>query len=407
MSRRALLIASYDSQLKWVAAIGAEFRRRGVDFAVVSPRGRAVPSPGQLGAVGLTSFRVLDWPDLVSEATSHAVVVAALAGPQLQRFSTDLAARPDSGATRPVLVTGWVGLIYEQLTSGYLNRVGFDVVAVNSVDDLTHFRSVAMELQLSTDNLVLAGLPFLPPRAVPPRGGPIRRVLYADQPTVPQTAVERRHLYRRLVDYAIAHPERDVLLKPRHRPGEDTFHPMKHHPDDLLAGTDRPSNFRIDYTPIGDILPTVDLLLTVSSTACLEALGVGCRVGLILDLGVQERFGNHAFLTSGLLRTFEQLIDDDIGEARAAWLDGYFFDRRGTSIELIADRVEALWASGERPSRAVASSAYLRSTAAYKNGLPAPGSRTPRPIRALVRDMVPPMALRQVRRVRRRLRAGR
>ena len=94
-----------------------------------------------------------------------------------------------------------------------------------------------------------------------------------------------------------------MVLKPRHRIGEDTYHRMRHHPETLLAGTELPANFSIDYTPIGEQLPTVDLLITVSSTACLEALDHGSRVALVLDLGLHERYGNHVFLDSGLLRT--------------------------------------------------------------------------------------------------------
>lgn len=404
VSRRALLIAAFDSQLKWVATVGDELRRRGFSCSVVSPRVRAVPSPTQLAAVGLDQPAVLDWSELIARVGAADVVVAALAGPQLQRLTIDLAERLEPGTPGPVLVTGWVGLIYEQITTGYLNRAGCDVVAVNSVGDLTHFLAVAQELDLSADNLVLSGLPFLGPAALPQRAGPIRRVLFADQPTVPASAGERLHVYRRLIDYAYAHPEREVLLKPRHRPGEDTFHPMKHHPEDLLATVDKPAGFRIDYTPISQILPDVDLLLTMSSTACLEALGVGCRVGLIIDLGVQERYGNHAFLTSGLLRTFDQIIGDDIGDPRTEWLDGYFFDRQGSATEQIVDRAENLLVSGERPSRSVWRSHYWTSTARYRSSLPAPGAAAAaRGTTGVVRDFVPPIVLRQVRRVRRRL----
>jgi hypothetical protein len=228
-------------------------------------------------------------------------------------------------------------------------------------------------------------------------------VLYADQPTVPGPASERGYLYRRLIDYASAHPEREVLLKPRHRPGEDTFHRMKHHPEDLLAGVERPPNLRIDYTPISEILPEVDLLLTMSSTACLEAVGTGCRVGLILDLGVHERYGNHVFLGSGLLRTFDQLIADDIGSPDRSWLGSYFFDRPGTASEQIVDRVEKLLASGERPSERIWESAYFTSTARYLRGTPVPGFPARRPGRAVVRGLVPPMLLRRARRLRRRM----
>ena len=122
---------------------------------------------------------------------------------------------------------------------------------------------------------------------------------------------------------------------------------------------------RFDYTPIAEALPHTDLLLTMSSTACLEALDHGCRVGLILDLGVHERYGNHVFLDSGLLRTFSQLERDAIGEPRPEWLAGYFFDRPTGAVELIADRAEELLATDQRPSRAVWASEYFASAAAF------------------------------------------
>lgn len=206
-----------------------------------------------------------------------------------------------------MVVTGWVGVIIEKVVAGYLDRCGSDVVAVNSSGDLGLFRDVATLLGLPTDNLLLAGLPFLSAAPQPTRVRSIRRVLFTDQPTVPNSEVERLYIYRRLLRYAQRHPDRDVLLKPRHRPGEDTFHRMRHHPEDLLAREGKPANFRVDYTPVTEMLPTVDLLITVSSTACLEALDAGCGVGLVLDLGVHERYGNHVFLNSRLLRTFADL----------------------------------------------------------------------------------------------------
>ena len=150
-----------------------------------------------------------------------------------------------------------------------------------------------------------------------------------------------------------------MVLKPRHRLGESTYHRMRHHPERLLAGDALPPNVRFDYTPIAEALPTTDLLLTMSSTACLEALDHGCRVGLILDLGVHERYGNHVFLESGLLRTFSQLERDEIGEPRPEWLAGYFFDRPASAVEVIADRAEELLATGRRPSREAWASEYF------------------------------------------------
>ena len=263
-----------------------------------------------------------------------------------------------------MIITGWVGVIIEKITAGYLDRCGSDLIAVNSTTDLEHFRHAAEHLGLPPDNLLLAGLPLLHGMPHPVRTE-IRTVLFADQPTVPASQAERLYLYRALLDYARRHPDRQVLLKPRHRLEESTFHRMRHHPERVLAGDELPPNVRFDYTPIAEALLSTDLLLTMSSTACLEALDHGCRVGLILDLGVHERYGNHVFLESGLLRTFSQLGRDAIGEPRPEWLAGYFFDRPTGAVELIADRAEELLATGRRPSRAVWASEYFASAAAF------------------------------------------
>ena len=387
--RRALHVAAFDSQLKWCGRLRDELERRGYRTEVVVPDVRSALSPRQIIDAGFLAVEHVSWDQLLDRAEGVDVVVCSLSGPFVRRLLLDLAERLD-GQDRPgpVVVTGWVGVIIDRITGGFLDRCGSDVVAVNSRPDLDHFRRTARALALPTDNLLLAGLPFLGPQPAAPRATPVRRLLLADQPTVPSTAAERRHLYLGAVAYARAHPDREVLLKPRHRPEEDTLHRMRHHPEAVLAGVDLPPNFRIDHTSVVELLPTVDLLVTVSSTACLEALHQGCRVALLLDLGVHERFGNHVFLDSGLLRTWADITADRLGEVDPDWLSGYFFPRARTSTETVVDRVEELVASGERPSRAVWRTAYFQSSAAADREL-APQleaeRRRPAPRTALLR----------------------
>jgi hypothetical protein len=173
--------------------------------------------------------------------------------------------------------------------------------------------------------------------------------MFADRPTVPQTREDRLYVYQRLMAYAQAHPDRQVVLKPRHRVGEDTFHRMKFHPEVLLAHAQQPPNFSIDYTPISERLADLDLMMTISSTAALEAVGAGVRTAFVADLDVREQLGNHIFLDSGLLRTFDQLERDDIGVPTKAWIEDYFFDAHDvTPAQQIADRAVELT---QRPDR--------------------------------------------------------
>ena len=289
----------------------------------------------------------------------------------------------------PVLVTGWVGVIIENATGGYLNRCASDVIAVNSRSDLEHFRTVAGRLGLPADNLLLTGLPMLDSARQPLRDGPIRRVLFADQPTVPQRAEDRHFLYRGSSSTRLVIPTGRSCSNRGTDSDEDTFHRMRHHPASLLAGRTAPENFMIDYTSVTEQLPYTDLVLTVSSTACLEAIDHGCRVGLILDLGVHEKLGNHVFVGSGLLRTFAQIEADESGQPEDDWLDDYFFPRDRSAAQLIADRAEELLASGERPSRAARNTPYYT----QRGGLPpGRGGGPPAPADSTVAHRLAPAA---------------
>ena len=285
---------------------------------------------------------------MLDAALAADVVVSGLSGPTNESLIADLDARRarPNGRPAPVLITGWVGVIIEKQTAGYLNRCGADIIAVNSRTDLAHFptwrRGWTCRATTSSSPDCRSSSESEQPHPIrSDPSGPVRRS--ADGAAA---GGDRRFLYDRLLDYARAHPERQVRLRPRHRLGEDTFHRMQHHPESLLADVDLPPNFGISHTPIAEQLADTDLLLTVSSTACLEALEAGCRVALPLDLGVHERLGNHVFLDSGLLRTFDQIIADDLAPPEPDWLADYLLADPTRPAAIIADRAEA--AAGQR-----------------------------------------------------------
>lgn len=350
--KTAILVAAFDSQLKWADTIRQGLESRGFSCQLIIPSDiRHAISDRQLADYCGSAATYMRWTELMTASLDADVVVLAIQGPQVQRFCHDLFDVVElTGASPPVTISGWVGVIIENITAGYLARYTTDVVAVNSRSDLATFQSVARSLGLPTENLLLCGLPLLSGgQRAAPVDTPIKTVMFADQPTVPQTREDRLYVYQRLMAYAHAHPDRQVVLKPRHRIGEDTFHRMKFHPEVLLAGLQQPPNFFIDYTPVSERLSNLDLMLTVSSTAAIEAVGAGVRTAFIADLDVREQLGNHIFLGSGLLRTFDQLEQDEIGVPHKAWIEDYFFDTRGlTPAQQIADRAAELAAQPDR-----------------------------------------------------------
>ena len=222
------------------------------------------------------------------------------------------------------------------------------MLAVNSRTDLADFAAAARGLGLPEENLLLAGLALLPARPAPLSDGPIRTVLFADQPTVPRREADRHHLWERLRGYAERHPDRRVLLRPRHRPGEDTFHRMEHSPDAWAASRALPPNLVIEHAPIGGLIARSDLLLTVSSTAALEALAAGTRVAFVADW-VNDAALNPRLLPSGLLRRFDDIDAVRLGAPDPAWLGDVFPAAEGPApAERFAARLLAV-AAGDAP----------------------------------------------------------
>jgi hypothetical protein len=217
-------------------------------------------------------------------------------------------------------------------------------------------------LDIPTDNLLLSGLPLLPAQPAPQATGPVSTVVFADQPTVPDTGWDRAYLYLRLIEYARQHPDRRVLLKPRHRLGEGTFHVMQDHPENVLARLGRlPGNLAITYDSITDLLPRTDLLLTVSSTAGLESIALGVRTVFVSDLGIHEKHGNQVLVRSGLLATFDDVIADRLPVPEPAWLDDMFCGGGTRPVTRIVERVIALsqLPPARRPGQLVAAGTYL------------------------------------------------
>jgi hypothetical protein len=283
-TRTAILVAAFDSQLKWAGTIRTALEQRGFVCRTIIPSDiRHAISDSQLADSGGGAVGYMRWADLVTESLNSNVVVLAIQGPLVRRFCHDVFDVVElTGVAPPVMITGWVGVIIEKIVAGYLERYAADIVAVNSRSDLATFEKTARSLQLPTDNLLFSGLPLLSGvHREAPVDAPIKTVMFADQPTVPQAREDRLYIYQRLLAYARAPPDRQVVLKPRHRIGEDTFHRMKFHPEALLSGVRRPPNFSIDYTPISDWLANLDLMLTISSTAALEAVGRGSAPPLL------------------------------------------------------------------------------------------------------------------------------
>ncbi len=320
------VVADSDTRWKWGAALG---RRLSSGATLVHGRlleGRATPSARQLAdvAAGATSLRRTGMGELLAELrnTEADIVVLACVGGTIQSLLHGLARAWAGRTMRPLVVTGYVGVVYEGMVDGLLLRAGADLVLANSAADAERFREVYQAVGVDPDTIVASALPFLggPPHD-PTAAGRTRAftVTFVAQPSVPVERAERRYALAQVLEHARRRPERRVIVKLRGRVGEQTTHIERHHYTDLLPVDDLPANVEIAYGSMSDVLDRTDLCVTVSSTAALEAIHRGIPAAVLMDFGVRESLGNHFFLHSGALTSWRELHDGAIPKTDPEW----------------------------------------------------------------------------------------
>ncbi|MGW8399890.1 DUF6716 putative glycosyltransferase [Streptomyces lydicus] len=327
-SPRVAVLADSDTRWKW-GALTAYRIQPDIRLDGYLLRGRATPTVRQLDEVGaradaLREIRGVDFVRSI-DRTRYDVVVLACVGGAVQAMLHGLAhawrTGPAADGRRPVVVTGYVGVVYEKLADGLLLRHGADVVLANSRHDADRFRAVYRGVGADDGSVVECALPFLGGAPYKGENDPCT-VVFAAQPSVPESRADRMYLLRRAVEHARKHPDREVLIKLRSKPGEHTTH-IEELPYQKLATKipgGLPANCRTVYGNMGEVLDRTDLLVTVSSTAALESLHRGIPTAVLTDLGVRETLGNHHFLGSGCLASWDELDAGHRPEPDPDWL---------------------------------------------------------------------------------------
>ncbi|MFG2829061.1 DUF6716 putative glycosyltransferase [Streptomyces sp. NPDC048434] len=328
-SPRVAVLADSDTRWKW-GALTAYRIQSDIRLDGYLLRGRATPTVRQLDEVGARadSLREIRGVDFVRsiDRTRYDVVVLACVGGAVQAMLHGLARAWQRAERRPVVVTGYVGVVYEKLADGLLLRHGADVVLANSRHDADRFREVYRGVGADGGSVVECALPFLGGARYRGESATGARdpytVVFAAQPSVPESRADRSYLLRRAVEHARRHPDREVLIKLRSKPGEHTTH-IEELPYQKLAGKAAgglPANCRLVYGNMGEVLDRTDLMVTVSSTAALESLHRGIPTAVLTDLGIREVLGNHHFLGSGCLASWDELDAGHRPEPDAHWL---------------------------------------------------------------------------------------
>ena len=322
---RVLAVADADSYLKWSAAtldrLPADWQRRQV--LLVSP---IAPSPDQTLAATGTSIARLGLGTLARLVRSDPpdVLLLACTGPTVGVLASLRVAR---GRRRPVLVTGLPGISIPASARAVVHRRDCDLLVVHSRREREEFARLAAASAPDL-SIALSGLPFLsrdPGRrhAAPEAGD----VVFAAQAKVPPGRADREAILRALSE---VQPSGSAVVKVRATAGEQQTHHEELPYADLweslsAAGRVDPAGVRFAAGSMRAALGRARSLVTVSSTAALEAIDSGVPVVVLNDFGVDDALINTVFAGSGCLGDLEDVRAGRAFTPDPTWLlDNYF-----------------------------------------------------------------------------------
>jgi len=243
------------------------------------------------------------------------VVLLSLHGPAVRVVIRAVTSRT---ARRPVFVSGLPGISIPATRKALTFRSQTDLLVLHSTQEVEAFGRLAGRMELRQD-FALATLPFLPARAERPPGS---EIVFAAQAIVPRPLEHRLALLGWLAETARRHPDTPVVIKLRAAAGEQQTHPEKHAYDDLLRGlADRPPNLVVSHGPMSEHLARARGLVTVSSTAAIEAAAMGVPALVLRDFGVRPALINPVFVGSGLLGDRDDLRAARFSAPDDGWLE--------------------------------------------------------------------------------------
>jgi len=394
---KVLVIFCFDSQLKVASHLAKEFSKRNCEITYR----KLVTSDKQLSANQLEQFSVVTakisefkLKDIAKDCQNFSFTIMILESGYFRQILEQI--RGNSAAQANVVITGMMGVTLFDGYYGLLSRSNADLLFVNSQRELDMVKNLEAEFGKFNAEVVVSGLPFLESQRKDQLGENTCRdaIVFAGQPDVPSRLIERIYIVEQLIHLARKYPQKRVILKPRHKPTETTINKTIHHYEVIVKtyfqDKQLPKNFEISYESIPNLLKKTSLLLTISSTALVEAMAEGCRVAVISDFGVAERYGNHVFLGGKIFASFSEIIDGYKPDANFEWFNQNI-NAFGESRKIICDAAFQLAATErERQSNPSSVESYIWEK---KKQIAKLNSHHVRRLRSLVRYLFRAMAI--------------
>ncbi|WP_062206310.1 DUF6716 putative glycosyltransferase [Demequina salsinemoris] len=327
---RVVGVADSDSYLKWLAYT-LDRLPEDWDVSIHSLIGSATPSPAQTVALldgssfdpeRCTLVAIKELAALL-ESEDADVLLLATRGPAAWLVMENVVA----GMThRPVVVTGLPGISIPAQRLGTVYRSGADLFVLHSAREVEAYEELVGDDPLR-GTFALATLPFA---GLGDRSASPNEVLFAAQALVPYEQEERESILRALADLARARADLDVIVKVRAVAGEAQTHAETFAFPDLLeglrrGGLDVPPNLKVSGASMREHLERAVGVVTVSSTAAIEAIAAEVPVLILGDFGVSDRMINTVFVGSDTIGTLDDLRAGVFRMPAEEWLARNYF----------------------------------------------------------------------------------
>ena len=341
---RLLLIGDSDSQLLACEALCQFPDHLKVDVTINAIPRDGTPETILQRAQTLGTLWRFDMGQVLTHPDLHQfdAIGVYLTGSKISDFRLALSLL--SRSVRPLLFCGFNGVVLEKFLEGMSWRLGYDLICLNGPRDQDALHQMVMGSPFEEQPTVLTGLRRNGGRGTTPIPHKKRRrqMVFAEQVVMPSNERDRADMVRILADLARRSPDWEVLIKPRIAPDESTFHQTEAHISmTLLQSIGRPpSNLRLDYKPLPELLGQSRLMATVSSTAFFDSLDFGCKPVVMADFGMNPANGSHVFAGSGVWRLLDAVedlnaLDEDVGQPNPEWLAWMGYGREWKPEQLI------------------------------------------------------------------------
>lgn len=221
---------------------------------------------------------------------------------------------------RPILITGFPGICYQNVLDGIVSRSLCDILLINNKYEYEVYSKFVKKFGLHDVGIVVGFFSNINDRI--DNTGMERDFVFSDQVAAPNTVKERLYLADKLMRFCDSiRGKGRLIIKPRVMPGERTLFNSKLYILDAIniVRKSLPDNLLITNDNIFNYIQKGASSITVSSTVGIEALEFHDRTYFIRDFGPVEQVGGEYFVDSGSYLLMDELIDGNRGTVNGQW----------------------------------------------------------------------------------------